>query len=49
MIELVSVSPIGQGAIIVVAIVVLAVGLYTLYAVVERIVGDRIMEAIDDS
>lgn len=48
MLELINVPPIAQGAIVVAAITILAVGLYAGYAVVERFVGNRMLEALDD-
>ena len=48
MLELVSVPPIARGAIVVVVITLLAVGLYAGYAVVERFVGNRMLKALDD-
>ena len=48
MLELISVSPIVRGVIVVTSITLLSVGLYAGYAVVERFVGDRILNARDD-
>lgn len=48
MFELISVPPVVQGALVVVVIFVLAMGLYAGYAIIERFLGDRMLQTLDD-
>ena len=47
MFDVVGLPPVVQGAVVVLIITVLAVGLSVGYAVIERILGSRLLDALD--